>query len=255
MYKLLQAAFLATALCGTATTALADDVISQSRNVDARAVKINLDGIVSLKLKQGPVAALTLYGDKDDLQKVTVEQNGDTLHIGSDNISHIHFGSRHALRAELTLPNLREVVSGGVGSADVSGFSGDNLRLALEGAGAVKVSSQYKNVDVKLGGVGSMTVNLGNSDNVDLRLHGAGHIEITGQSKAMHANLGGVGSLDARELQADAIDVNMSGLGSASVYARSTANIKLTGLGSATVYGNPANRTSTSRGLGSVSWQ
>jgi hypothetical protein len=71
----------------------------------------------------------------------------------------------------------------------------------------------------------------------------------------LHADLGGLGSLDAQRLQADQIDVNMSGLGSASMYAKTSANLKLTGMGSATVYGKPANRNASARGLGSVSWQ
>lgn len=255
MKKYLQAAMLATVLCSGAHSALAGDVISESRTIDARAVKINLDGVISLKVRQGPSASLTLYGEPDMLQQVKIEQNGDTLHIGTRTIHSFSFGSKHELRAELTLPNLRELISDGVGSSEVSGFSGDNLRLALEGAGAMKVNSQYKNVDIKLGGLGGMTVNAGNSDNVELSLRGAGHIEIRGQSKVLHANLGGLGSLDAQQLQADLVDLNMSGLGSASVYAKSSANLKLTGLGSATVYGKPANRSASSRGLGSVSWQ
>ncbi|MFA9216522.1 MAG: GIN domain-containing protein [Sphingomonadaceae bacterium] len=251
MQRIIQAAILATALCSGATTALADDVISSNRSVDARTVKVNLDGVISLKVKQGP-AGLTLYGEPRYLDQVIVEQQGDTLHIGT-NFKGVHFG-RNELRAELTLPNLQELVSGGVGATDVSGFSGDKLRLALEGAGAVKLNAQYRNVTLKLGGVGAMNIALGDSDNVDLALRGAGHIEVTGHSKALHADLGGVGSLDARHLQADQIDVNMSGLGSASMYAKNSANLKLTGLGSATVYGNPANRNASARGLGSVRW-
>jgi hypothetical protein len=252
MKRILQAALLASALCGVSQAALASDTVSVSRNIDAHTVKVNLDGLISLKLKQGP-AALTLYGSQDDLNKVIVEQSGDTLHIGT-NLKGIHFG-KHELRAELTLPNLNEMVSGGVGAAEVSGFSGDTLRVALEGAGAVKVQSQYKNMDIKLGGVGAMNVDVNNSENVDLKLNGAGHMEITGHSKTLRAHLGGVGSLDAHQLQADQVDVNMSGLGSASVYAITTAKLNLTGMGSATVYGKPANRTASARGLGGISWQ
>lgn len=255
MKKYLKAAMLATVLCSGASAALAADVISETRSVDARAVNIDLDGVISLKVKQGPVAALTIYGEPEALKKIIVEQSGDTLHIGTKKVNAINFGNKQELRAELTLPNLRSVISGGVGSTEVNGFSGDNLRLSLEGAGAVKVNAQYRNVDVKLGGVGGMTVNAGNSDNVNLHLEGAGHIEIAGQTKQLHANLGGLGGLDAQQLRADTVDLNMSGLGSASVYAKSSASLKLSGLGSAKVYGNPANRSASSHGLGSVSWQ
>ena len=255
MKKYLKAAMLATVLCSGASAALAADIISESRSVDARAVNVDLDGVISLKIKQGPVASLTLYGEPDALKKVTVQQSGDTLRIATVKTNTISIGGKKDLRAELTLPNLRALTSGGVGATEVAGFSGENLRLALEGAGSVKVNAQYRNVDVKLGGVGGMTVNTGNSDNVELHLNGAGRIEMIGQTKQLNASLGGVGSLDAQQMRAETVDVNMTGLGSASVYARNTANLKLSGLGSATVYGNPTNRKSVANGLGSVSWQ
>ncbi len=254
MKKYLKAAMMAAVLSSGAQAALADDIISESRSVDARTVRLELDGVISIKVKQGP-AALTIYGEREALKKVVVEQSGDTLHIGTRKMNSVHFGNQRELRAELTLPNLRAVTSGGVGSTEVSGFSGDNLRLALDGAGSVKVDAQYRNLDVRLGGVGGITVNGGNSDNVELQLNGAGRIEMTGQAKQLHARLGGVGSLDAQQLRADAIDVDMTGLGSAAVYAKTSANLRLTGMGSAKVYGNPTNRNASARGMGSVSWQ
>ncbi|RFP24665.1 DUF2807 domain-containing protein [Duganella sp. BJB488] len=257
MKKYLKAAMLATVLSSGAHAALAADVISENRSVDARAVNIDLDGVISLKVRQGPVASLTLYGEADALKKVTVEQTGDTLHIGTVKSRGFSFGfgNKRELRAELTLPNLHQVVSGGVGSTEVDGFNGDKLRLALNGAGSLRVNAQYRDVDVKLGGVGSMTVNAGSSDSIDLHLNGTGHIEMAGQTRQLHASLGGVGGLDAQQLRADAVDVDLSGLGSASVYAKTSANMKLSGMGSAKVYGNPSSRNASTRGMGSISWQ
>ncbi|MDR7048000.1 hypothetical protein J2X54_000435 [Duganella sp. 3397] len=255
MKTTLKAAMLAAVLCSGTPAALAAEITSESRSVDARTVNLNLDGVISIKVKQGPVASLTLYGKPEALKKVTVLQSGDQLRIDTDKTNNISFGNKHDLRAELTLPNLREVVSGGVGATEVNGFSGDTLRLTLQGAGAVKVNAQYRNVDVHLGGIGGMTVNAGNSDNVDLHLNGAGRIEMIGQTRQLNASLGGVGSLDAQQLRAESVDVRLSGLGSASVYAKTRATMNLSGLGSATVYGKPANRQSSAQGLGSVSWQ
>jgi len=255
MKHLMKAAMLAAALSSGAHAALAADVTSENRTIDARTVNIELDGVISLKVRQGASAALTIYGDSDALKKVVVEQSGETLHIGTAKMNNISFGNKRELRAELTLPNLRNVTSAGVGATEISGFNGDALRLSLDGAGSVKVDAQYRTFDVRLGGVGGMTVNGGSSDKVDLHLNGAGRIEMTGQTKQLYASLGGVGSLDAQQLRADVIDVNMSGLGSASVYAKNSANLKLTGMGSAKVYGNPATRNASARGMGNVSWQ
>jgi len=249
MNKFFSTTMIAAALFAGA--AHADEIVSETRSIDGRTVKVVLDGVIDLKLKQGP-AALVISGDKRYLPKVTVTQSGDTLRIGTD-LNGVHLNNPK-LRAELTLPQVRELVSAGVGSAEMNGFSGDSVRLSLEGAGTVKVNSQYRKVDARLTGVGSMTVNAGAADDVDLNLKGAGQITISGQSKNLHAQLGGIGSLDAKQLQSDSLEAEMTGLGSASFYAKNSANLRLSGMGSATVYGKPATRNSTARGLGSVAW-
>ncbi|SFF69560.1 Putative auto-transporter adhesin, head GIN domain [Duganella sp. CF458] len=252
MKKFFTATMMTAMMFAAGSAARADEIITEVRAVDGRPVKVVLDGVVDLKLKQG-APALVLSGDKRFLQKITVTQNGDTIRIGTENMRGIHIGPRN-LKAELTLPQLRELVSAGVGSAEVKGFDGDEVRLSLEGAGAVSMASRYKRVDARLTGVGSMTVSDTKADVVDLNLKGAGQIAISGQSKQLNAKLGGIGSLDAKQLQSESVDADMTGLGSATFNAKTSANLRLSGMGSATVYGNPANRQSTARGLGSVSW-
>jgi hypothetical protein len=251
MNKLFAATMMTAALLAAGCTH-ADETISETRTVDGHAVKVILDGVVDLKLKQG-TPSLVVSGDKRYLQKITVTQDGDTIRIGTEHMRGIQLGS-HNLKAELTLPQLRELVSAGVGSADVKGFDGDEVRLSLEGAGSMNVASHYKKVDVRLTGVGSMTVTDTKADMVDLNLKGAGQISISGQTRRLDAKLGGIGSLDAKQLQSENLDADLSGLGSATFNAKTSANLRLTGMGSATVYGKPASRQSTARGLGSVSW-
>jgi hypothetical protein len=247
---------MAALALGMAVNAAMAQPVNETRNVDARVVKVKLGGVINLHVKQGATPGLVLIGEKADLAKVLVTQSGDTLTIDTES-GRWNFGSHdvHEVRAELTLPALSELDSRGVGASDVSGFTGNEVRLSLDGAGAITVTSQYRNVVARLGGVGSMTLNSGDTDQIDLKLGGAGQISVNGHSKLLRAGLGGVGSLDARKLEADAVDLNMSGLGGATVYAKTSANLKLSGLGSATVYGKPANRSAEARGMGSISWQ
>jgi hypothetical protein len=252
MNKFFTATMMTAVLLAAGGAARADEIISEARTVDGRTVKVVLDGVVDLKLKQG-APALVLSGDKRYLQKITVTQSGDTIRIGTENMRGIHIGPRN-LKAELTLPQLRELVSAGVGSAEVKGFDGDEVRLSLEGAGAMNMASRFKKVDVRLSGVGSMTVSDTNAEQVELNLKGAGQISISGYTRQLGAKLGGIGSLDAKQLQSDSVDADMTGLGSATFNAKTSANLRLSGMGSATVYGKPVNRQSTARGMGSVSW-
>lgn len=246
---------MAAALSVAAGGAFAEQ-IAQPRTIDARIMKVHLGGVVNLHVKQGPTATLMIIGEREAVEKVKVTRTADTLTISSEGRKW-RFGSnkKNEVRAELTVPNFNELTSNGVGASEVNGFTGDAMTLSLDGAGALTVNGNYRNVVASLGGVGSMTLNPGNADKVDLKLRGAGHIEVNGSSRMLRADLGGVGSLDAEDLKADAVELDMSGLGGASVYAKTSANLKLSGMGSATVHGNPARRNFESRGMGSISWE
>jgi hypothetical protein len=255
MNKLLSTAIAATAL-SLANTALADDMVRESRPVDSKVSHIKLGGVVSLTVRQGATPSLVISGSKAGVARVITSQRGDTLQIDTEERSGVHFGWHNdEMRAELTVPNLEEFVSQGVGSSTITGFSGDHLTVSLDGAGSMTMTTDYRNVDARLGGVGSLTLDNKHADKLDLALRGAGRISVTGQAKVLHGRMSGVGSLDASKLQADSVDLDMSGMGSANVYAKTAANLSLSGLGSATVYGNPATHNATTSGLGKVSWR
>ncbi|HEU4372787.1 MAG TPA: DUF2807 domain-containing protein [Telluria sp.] len=256
MNKVLNIGVAGVALCALVGTALAasDERASETRPIDARVVRVKLDGVIDLKLKQGPVALLVITGDPRYLAKTTTVQSGDTLTIDTESHSY-KVRNEGRLRAELTLPRLREVSSESVGSTDIAGFSGDELDLTLDGAGAMKVVSDYKVVNATLGGVGSMNIQGVNGDGVDLNLRGAGYVTLAGRSKWLKASLGGLGGLDAQQFHADSVKLELSGLGNATVSATQNAALSLSGLGSVTVYGKPVNRTVSVEGLGRVSWK
>ncbi len=254
MNKMMNLGLVMTALCGVLGTASAsDETVTETRNIDARVVRVKLDGIVDLKLKQGAVASLVISGDKRLVAKTTTEQHGDTLQIDTD--SHGFKTRRNGLHVELTLPALHELSSEGMGASEVSGFSGDELELGLEGAGSMKVNCNYKSISASLGGVGSMNLQGLNADKVDVDLGGAGYITLGGRSKLLKANLSGLGGLDAQAFAVDAVDLELGGLGNATVTAKQSATLNLSGLGSVTVYGKPQNRNVSIDGLGRVSWK
>lgn len=230
----------------------APEVATETRPIDARVVRVKLDGAVDLRIRQGSNATLTLSGDPRWLAKTITVQSGDTLNIDTELHGRVRLGSLHA---ELTLPALREVSSESVGSTDVSGFSGEELELSLDGAGSMRISCNYKLVSASLGGIGSMHLQTLNGEGVDINLHGAGVVTLHGRAKWLKADLGGLGSLDAKEFTADSVNVDLTGLGNASVTAHQNANLNLSGMGSVTVYGKPLNRKVAVDGLGKVSWK
>lgn len=252
MNKFLMLGLASLALYGMVGVARADEPTSETRPVDARVVRVRVDGAVDLRIRQGGTAGLVLSGDPRYLSRTVVEQHGDTLNIDSAARGHVRMGSLHA---ELTLPALREVTSESLGSTSVSGFSGDELKLTLDGAGSMQVAGNYKMVTADLGGIGSMQLQGLNAEGVKLNLQGAGFVSLSGRGSWLKADLGGLGSLDAQQFTVDNVNIDLSGLGNASVNARQSADLNLSGLGSVTVYGKPANRKVEVDGLGKVSWK
>jgi hypothetical protein len=255
MNRILSSALLATTLSLGAHAAVADDGVRETRTVDAGISKVHLGGVIHLTVHPGATPALVLTGERRQVAKVTATRRGDTLVIDMEHDTDNTSSGRNELRADLTVPDLQELVSEGVGAANVSGFKGDKLKLSLDGAGAVRVTGQYRDVDANLGGVGSLTLNPGQAERVALHLGGAGHIAVSGQTKVLRVDSGGIGSIDAQQLVADRVDLDMAGMGGASVYARTAANVNLSGMGSATVFGKPATRNATTNGFGKVSWK
>jgi hypothetical protein len=249
LFKFGLAALGLLALMRLATAA--PDTASETRPLDARVVRIKIDGVVDLRVRQGSPASLVLSGDPRWIGKMTTLQSGDTVVIGTE----MHMGRRNGVRADVVLPNLREVSSESVGMTEITGFKGEELELSLNGAGSMNVNADFRIISASLGGVGSMKLAGMNSERITLDLQGAGYVTLAGRSKSLKAELGGLGGLDAQAFAADSVTLELSGLGNATVTAHQSANLNLSGMGSVTVYGKPLNRRVSVDGLGKVSWK
>jgi hypothetical protein len=252
LFKFGLAALGLLALMRLATAA--SDTASETRPLDASVVRIKIDGVVDLRVRQGSPASLVLSGDPRWIGKVTTLQSGDTLVIGTET-NEMRMGRRNGVRAEMVLPNLRELSSESVGMTEITGFKGEELELSLDGAGSMNVNADFRIISASLGGVGSMKLAGMNSERITLDLQGAGYVTLAGRSKSLKAELGGLGGLDAQAFAADSVTLELSGLGNATVTAHQSANLNLSGMGSVTVYGKPLNRRVSVDGLGKVSWK
>src|SRR5438067_639168 len=104
MNKLLGAALAATALSLATNAAFADNLVRESRPVDAKVTHIKLGGVVGLVLRQGATPSLVISGDKSAVSRVTTSQHGDTLEIDTESKG-MHFEwHNEKMQAELTVP-------------------------------------------------------------------------------------------------------------------------------------------------------
>ncbi|QNB00612.1 GIN domain-containing protein [Massilia sp. Se16.2.3] len=232
----------------------APEVAGEQRQLDARIVRVRVDGVIDLRVRRGSPATLSLSGDPRWIARLTAMQSGDTLNLGSE-MEGVRMSRQSPVRADLVLPNLREVSSESLGVTEITGFRGEELELSLDGAGSMHVNSDYRMITATLSGVGSMKLVGLRSEGISLDLQGAGYVTLSGRSRWLKAELGGLGGLDAQAFAADSVTLELSGLGNATVTAHQSANLNLSGMGSVTVYGKPLNRKVSVDGLGKVSWK
>jgi len=83
MHKLLKVGLTAFGLLALVRLAsAAPETASETRSVDTRVVRVQLDGAVDLRIRQGSAGMLVLSGDPRWLARLTVQQSGDTINIG-----------------------------------------------------------------------------------------------------------------------------------------------------------------------------
>jgi hypothetical protein len=168
LFKLGAVAALLGATAGLVRAA--PDTASETRPVDAQVVRVTLEGVGDLVIRQGATATLVLTGDARLLSRTTTTQRGDTLNIETEGRrGGFNFGRSSGIQAELVLPNLRAVSSESIGATTVSGFAGQSLDINLDGAGSMSVSSSnYRFITANLGGVGNLKINGIDSEGIDL---------------------------------------------------------------------------------------
>ena len=237
---------------GTTTAAERREVAQDSRTVPAGIEAVELDGPIDLNLRYGATPAMQVSGEQRMLGNVEVDASGTVLRIGIRGMVLRH---REPLVVDLTLPALSAIRIDGSGDSSVNGFSGDEIEVQLNGSGSVRFNGRFRTAKVGLSGSGDLDVNGGAAmDRVETRLMGSGRITVVGTARELDASTTGSGHLDAEHLRAEEVTVSQAGSGDSAVQARSKVKVSLSGSGDVEVYGNPAERSTSRAGSGSVSY-
>lgn len=237
---------------GTTTAAERREVAQDTRTVPAGIAAVELDGPIDLNLRYGATPAMQVSGEQRMLGNVEVDASGTVLRIGIRGMVLRH---REPLVVDLTLPALSAIRIDGSGDSSVNGFSGDEIEVQLNGSGSVRFNGRFRTAKVGLSGSGDLDVNGGAAmDRVETRLMGSGRITVVGTARELDASTTGSGHLDAEHLRAEEVTVSQAGSGDSAVQARSKVKVSLSGSGDVEVYGNPAERSTSRAGSGSVSY-
>ena len=237
---------------GVAAASEGRQVASETREVPAGVNAVELNGPIDLTVRYGATPSLKVSGEARMLGNVDVNAEGSVLHIGIRGMVLRH---RHPLAVELVLPQLSGVAVDGSGSSSVNGFSGERIEVRMEGPGSLRFAGRYRQVNAALSGSGELDLNAGAGvDSVEAALTGSGHMTVVGSTRELVATASGSGELDTRHLRAAEVKVGQTGSGSTTVQARNTVSASISGSGDVEVIGNPAERSVSRTGTGSVTF-
>lgn len=121
------------------------------------------------------------------------------------------------------------------------------------GAALIKNEETIVSEDLKIGMEGAGAIDLMiNSDKLLVELSGAGLISLAGEVRQQELNLMGAGKLEALDLVSKECEVSVGGLGSAEVYVTEKLNAKIEGVGSIKYAGDPQDLITEIKGLGRI---
>lgn len=237
---------------GVAAASEGRQVASENRELPAGVDAVDLEGPIDLTLRYGSAPSLKVRGEARLLDNVDVRKEGDVLHIG---IRGMVLGHRRPLEVELVLPSLEGVTVDGSGDSTVNGFSGERIKVRMEGSGSLHFNGRFREVDAGMSGSGELDLNGGSGiERFDAVLSGSGHLTIVGSTRELQANASGSGELDARHLRAEKVQVSQTGSGQSTVRATQTVAASISGSGDIEVIGNPAERSVSRSGSGAVTF-
>jgi carbon monoxide dehydrogenase subunit G len=181
-------------------------------------------------LSQGDQQSVQVEADKNSLEYIVTETNGNTLVIKN---RENHWKNLGHIRIYITMPDISEIELSGSGSVESqTPIKAGELKIGLSGSGNVKLSSLQ-------------------SSKLSTTITGSGDIYLSGDNEQadLEATITGSGSIKADEMRVANASVHITGSGSARVNVLKELDTEITGSGSVQYRGNPViNAHSTGSG-------
>lgn len=171
---------------------------------------LDIAGAVDVDVRLGATESVRVRGDENVLDHVVTELHGDHLEVRLRKGS---YELRERLVVEVTLPALERLDLSGSGDAEVSGFDGGDLAIALSGSG---------------------------------------DIELEGRVDRLSIDVAGSGDVDARHLDCGDASVRVTGSGDVALGATGSLDAEITGSGDVTYGGSPSSVRTEVKGSGTV---
>jgi hypothetical protein len=217
-----------------------------------------------------------LEGDKEVMEKIETDVDGNKLTIGREDKWHWNdWGSRdeHRVTVYVTVATIEALSVSGSGDVVGSGkFSTGDLELKVSGSGSLDIEADAKgevtadvsgsgdlnmkgscqNFDSGVSGSGKVNVSATITGKADVSVSGSGRVMASGKAQQIKATISGSGKVLASELEVSKCEVRISGSGDVEINVKDALDANISGSGSVTYKGNPSQVNSHSSGSGHV---
>jgi hypothetical protein len=240
-----------------------DGVTERSVDIaNVTAIDNNFHG--RLHIIQGEDEGVRLRGKGKSLDKVSVEQKGDTLFLDTRvDISldfagwQYHYPEKLDVYVTVAKLDRLQVHGHGVvrietmqtgdldieidgGQLEVGNLVAENVRINIDGHGSVSIEELLvTDLIAEINGHGAIDVDFLDSDKLDLRIAGHGVVDLKGKTEIQKVSIEGHGRLSADELSSETARLRIVGHGTARVWATGSLSLDVEEHGAVKYKGDP----------------
>jgi hypothetical protein len=193
---------------------------------------IDLRGSDDVDVRVGAGFSIRAEGPADQLDRLRIDREGDTLDIGRKNGMHLGWSKGAKVKVFVTLPRLTDATVSGSGSMMIDRVEGSSFKGGIAGSG---------NLDIAAVRV----------DDAGFSVAGSGNVHASGTVRSLKVEIAGSGNVDAARLRAQSASVEIAGSGGVRAIVDGPAKVEMMGSGDVDLGAN-ARCTTTKMGSGSV---
>ncbi len=181
---------LSLASCSKETIIGGGDVVTETRAISAKFTAIRLQSTANVLIKQGSPASVDIKTFGNVVPAVTTTVSGNILVIDTEGSV-----TNAATEITITVPNLTEITASGTGNIGTIGnYIFNDLIVAVNGTGTIKLAGVCKNLMTRNTGTGGIDVFDMPAQTVHATSSGTGELKTT-VNQTLNANISGSGNI------------------------------------------------------------
>ena len=174
-----------------------------------------------LNVRQGNEYKVTISGDEEVVDLVTVENQSGLLTVTYDNDRFKLRTQRQDVEIDIVMPELEEIKLSGACKAFIDHFDTDDIKVELSGVAAAEMEVESNVIDVKMTGAPKLT--------------------LEGNSRLMTVTMRDGSILNALDYPVEEVEIDTEGASSAKLNVTNTLNASAGGASNIEYKGNPEN--------------